>query len=302
MPMRSVSVEQYSLFLDSHDSVKIAGRQIRLSKDWHIDYLEPTEFVPKESTVWSFPDRGYWATHRGDYPGNWSPYVVRNLLEKYSRVGDRICDPMVGSGTTLIECKLLHRSGLGADINPDATMICMNRLDFSSPLCERDGAPIQVYVGDARNLDAIVDGTIDLLLIHPPYSTILRYSQPQISGDISFMENDEYLIAIRQVASECYRILKPGKICAVLIGDTRFRRHYVPISVAVLHEFLSSGFIMKEDIIKIQHNVSSERTRWPGSYDFYKIAHEHIFIFRKSWPDEDASRLKNSKNWWMGGA
>ena len=30
---------------------------------------EPDNFVLQEDSVWSFPDRGEWATHKGDYRG-----------------------------------------------------------------------------------------------------------------------------------------------------------------------------------------------------------------------------------------
>ena len=45
--------------------------------------------------------------------------------------------------------------------------------------------------------------------------------------------------------------------------------------------FLEMGFILKEDIIKTQHNCSSTRY-WNGNAkDFYLIMHEHLFVFRK---------------------
>ena len=54
-----------------------------------------------------FKDRGDWATHSGKYRGNWSPYVPRNLILRYSKPGDWILDQFMGSGTTLVEAKLL---------------------------------------------------------------------------------------------------------------------------------------------------------------------------------------------------
>ena len=32
------------------------------------------------TTVWAFPRRGDWATHKSDWRGNWSPEVARNLI------------------------------------------------------------------------------------------------------------------------------------------------------------------------------------------------------------------------------
>jgi hypothetical protein len=35
--------------------------------------------------MWSFRDRGNWATHSGRFRGNWSPYVPRNIIMRYSK-------------------------------------------------------------------------------------------------------------------------------------------------------------------------------------------------------------------------
>ena len=46
--------------------------------------LQPVKFELEPTTIWSFPDRGNWATHSGNYRGNWSPYIPRNLMFRYS--------------------------------------------------------------------------------------------------------------------------------------------------------------------------------------------------------------------------
>jgi hypothetical protein len=75
--------------------------------------IAPSTFTPETTTVWSFPDRGYWATHIGNYRGNWSPYIPRNLILRYTAPGDLVLDQMAGSGTTVVECKLLGRRAVG---------------------------------------------------------------------------------------------------------------------------------------------------------------------------------------------
>lgn len=40
------------------------------------------------TTVWSFPERGKWATHQSDYRGNFAPQVARNIILAYSQEGD----------------------------------------------------------------------------------------------------------------------------------------------------------------------------------------------------------------------
>ncbi len=276
--MREVNVESYRHFLDSHDSVVIGKERVKLEKGWKIDKYEPDDFVPERTTVWSFPDRGRWATHKGNYRGNWSPYVPRNLILRYTEKGDTVLDQMMGGGTTLVEAKLLDRDAIGVDINSDAAMVAMNRLDFPY---ESD-SKIRVYVGDARNLNAIPNESVDLIATHPPYANIIKYTKKKTTGDISTLPYEKYLRAMKRIADESYRVLKGGKHCAILIGDTRKHKHYVPISHNILRIFLRAGFILRENIIKLQWNTKTTREKWNGkNYDFYLIGHEHIFVFRK---------------------
>jgi hypothetical protein len=92
--------------------------------------LQPNNFKLEQTTVWSFPNRGSWATHSGKYRGNWSPYVPRNLILRYSNPGDWVLDQFMGSGTTLVEAKLLNRNAVGVDINPQSVSISETNLQF----------------------------------------------------------------------------------------------------------------------------------------------------------------------------
>ena len=291
----------YRDFLNKNDAVKIGDCTVRLRKQQRACRFEPENYLPEEWTIWSFPERGSWATHTGDYPGNWSPFVPRNLLDRYTRANETVCDPMAGSGTTLVECKLLGRNAIGVDINLEACMIAMNRLDFDfeSDRSRVEGSTVEVYCGDARNLDAVSDEKVELVTLHPPYAGLIRYSKEGTSGDLSHLGIKEFVHEIRTVAEECFRILKQGRYCAVLIGDTRIRGHYVPLNVGVLSAFLTAGFVLKEDIIKVQHQTRSAREQWAdGLYDFYKIAHEHLYVLRKPASGERVADFEHSLRWW----
>jgi len=73
---------------------------------------KPDDFILEDTTIWSFNQRGNWATHKGDYRGNCSPQIPRNLILKYTKEGDIVLDTFCGSGTTMIETKLLNRKGV----------------------------------------------------------------------------------------------------------------------------------------------------------------------------------------------
>ncbi len=301
MGMRLITEEDYRTFLSGKRHVTIDNVDVEIGKPWRIKEFGPSkDYAPEEFTVWSFPSRGDWATHSGNYRGNWSPYIPRNLIEKYSKPGEAVLDQMCGSGTTLVESKLLGRDAIGVDVNPDAIMVAQDRLSFDySTLDSRHRSNIRTYVGDARNLDLIEDESIELVATHPPYAGIISYSGKRIVEDLSRLKLPAYIDAMRKVAAESYRVLKGDRYCGVLIGDTRKGRHYIPISLGVLQAFLSVGFILKEDIIKLQHKTMQTRQKWRGhSYDFYKIAHEHLYVFRKPSRDEKTTPLKYSKKWW----
>ena len=239
---------------------------------------EPEEFELEMNTVWSFPDRGKWATHDAKYRGNWSPYIPRNLLLRYSNEGDLILDQFAGGGTTLVEAKLLNRNVIGVDINNNALERCKEKCDFEY---ENTGK-VYFYEADARNLNFIPDESIDFICTHPPYANIIKYSE-DIENDLSHLEVKDFLIEMEKVASESYRVLKKDKFCAILMGDTRQKGHIIPMSFEVMKIFEKVGFKTKEIIIKEQHNCKATGFWKTNSvkYNFLLIAHEYLFIFKK---------------------
>lgn len=238
----------------------------------------PDNFELQMNTVWSFPDRGKWATHDSKYRGNWSPYVPRNIILRYSKERDLVLDQFVGGGTTLIESKLLNRDAIGVDINPESVALTKQKCNFEY---ESD-SNIKVVNGDARNLDFILENSIDLICTHPPYSNIINYSD-NIKDDLSLLNYTDFLREMNKVAIESYRVLKKNKFCAILMGDTRKNGHIVPLSFEVMKIYESAGFKLKEIVIKEQHNCKTTGFWKTNSikYNFLLIAHEYLFIFHK---------------------
>jgi hypothetical protein len=83
--MREVPVEEYLDFVSKHKAIVIEDQVISLDPI-EVERLEPLpeELTDVSTTVWSFPERGSWATHRGDYRGNWAPQIPRALILKYT--------------------------------------------------------------------------------------------------------------------------------------------------------------------------------------------------------------------------
>lgn len=246
----------------------------------------PRDFHAEATTVWSFKQRGDWATHNGRYRGNWSPYIPRNVILKYSQPGDIVLDYFVGGGTTAVEAKLLGRRCIARDINPGAIGITLENLRFVPPRSCLDNLS-QIYepdvsIGDARDLSDISDNSIDLICAHPPYAGIIKYST-KIPGDLSSLPVREFLVEMGTVARESLRVLKPGGKCAILIGDARKEKHVVPIGFQTIRVFLDAGFSLRELVIKRQHNCKTTGFWYARSvqHNFLLLAHEYLPIFEK---------------------
>ena len=57
------------------------------------------------------------------YPAKFFPELPRFIIQRYSRPGDLILDPFMGSGTTNLEALLLERPSVGVDIDPFSRML-----------------------------------------------------------------------------------------------------------------------------------------------------------------------------------
>ena len=242
----------------------------------------PKNFTLENTTLWGFKNRGNWVTHDGRYRGNWSPYIPRNVILRYTSPGDVVLDFFVGSGTTAIEAKLLGRRCIAIDINPACVKLTLENLNFKPPVLYTNIYEPEVKVGDARDLSSIPDNSIDLICAHPPYAGIIKYST-NIEGDLSNLNIEDFLKEMEKVASESYRVLKPGKKCVILIGDARKNKYVVPIGFRVIDIFLKAGFRLKELVIKRQYNCKTTGFWYTKSlkYNFLLLAHEYLPIFEK---------------------
>ncbi|MET3728193.1 DNA modification methylase [Fictibacillus halophilus] len=68
------------------------------------------------------------------YPSKFIPQIPRWAIEEYSKVGDLVLDPFLGSGTTAIESLLYNRHAVGFDVNPVARLIAKVKTTPIDPL------------------------------------------------------------------------------------------------------------------------------------------------------------------------
>lgn len=213
------------------------------------------------------------------------------MILKYSKEGETVLDYFCGAGTTAVEAKLLGRKCIAFDINDVAIELAKKNMAFDLDVnsLNKAGGPVpkqlyepKLFVGDARDLSFLEDNSIDLICAHPPYANIIQYTRGK-EGDLSFLEVDPFLQEMGKVAGESYRVLKPGRQCAILFGDTRQKKHVVPIAFKLINVYLNAGFRLKELVIKRQHHCKTTGFWYANSikYNFLLLAHEYLPIFEK---------------------
>jgi DNA modification methylase len=238
-------------------------------------FKQPKPMI-QTTTLWDFPSQHYGDNEQGDgeYAGVTPSYVIWNLLQRYTKPGASVLDPMCGSGTTLDVCKDLDRSGAGFDISP-------TRAD--------------VVKADARRLP-VKDATVDFVFVDPPYGTHIKYSGDQACIGELDQRGPDYYAAMEKVFAEIYRVLKDGGYAAVYIQDSFAKgKDFAPLGFEL---FLRMSVLMQPvDIVCVtRHNKKLKRNHWHTSAiegNFFLRGFNYLFIFRKN-VRKDSERLSHA--------
>lgn len=241
------------------------------------------------TTLWEYPSQHYdqYAEDPGgkrtlvsamqgdrEYAGATPSWIVWQLLQRYTREGDTVVDPMCGSGTTLDVCNDLKRAGIGFDLQP-------RRPDIKK--------------ADARKLPLPAESA-DFVFVDPPYSTHINYSDdPTCIGKLDAAGADggrAYFQAMTRVIAEIDRILRPKRYMALYVSDS-WRKRAPGDPGSGTGAFMPIGFelfaILRErfkpvDIIAVaRHNAKltqGNRSKAAEEGNYFDRGFNYLFIMK----------------------
>ena len=240
-------------------------------------------------SLWLMDKRDRSGVHNAGYWGNFVPQIPQQLLSRYTKAGEWVLDPFMGSGTTLIECQRLGRHGLGIDLQSVMT-------ERARELVEAEDNPAQVklrfQVGDSRTIDyselLAREGVagVQFVMLHPPYHDIIRFSQDErcLSNSASV---DDFLHGFGEVTQNALKVLDKGRYLAIVIGDKYSDSEWVPLGFRCMQVVESLGCTLKSIVVKnFEATAGKRQTTELWRYralagGFYVFKHEYIFIMQK---------------------
>ncbi len=238
--------------------------------------------TPKLSTttLWYHPSAQYTDEPMGlrGYEGATPPWVVWNLLTRYTREDDLVVDPFCGGGTTLDVAQSLGRKSLGYDLNPVRP---------------------DIIRADARELPLAAE-RVDFLFMDPPYSTHIEYSEdPRCIGKLSAFD-DAYYAAMGDVFREAERVLRDRRYLALFVSDSWDKKHgFAPIATR-LGALLGQRFRPIDHIAVVRGNRDLEKPNYhkaAAEGNFFLRGFTHLLLFKKeraaSRPEAAATRARN---------
>jgi hypothetical protein len=248
-------------------------------------------------SLWIIHERDKSGAHSNSYHGNFVPQIPNQLIRRFSRPGDLVLDPFLGSGTTLIETQRLGRLGIGVELQEKVALGAINAIE--SELSLDDQGKQRVIVGDTNDPRTIIEiknsalnlgvDSSKLIILHPPYDDIIKFSDDprDLSNQV---DTATFIKKFGEIVRKLMPLLSSKGHLAIVIGDKYSGGEWIPLGFQLMSETkkVAPELILKSTIVK---NMAGNRGKlnqeqlWKYrslSGGFYIFKHEYIFLFKKS--------------------
>ena len=241
-------------------------------------------------SLWVLKKRDRSGEHKASYWGNFVPQIPNQLLRRYTKKGELVLDPFLGSGTTLIECKRLGRNGIGIELLENIAL--STRKIIEKEKADKKEIISEIINADSSELDykkelkRIGAKSIQFLIMHPPYWDIIKFSRKK--NDLSNAKTiDGFLKLFGKIVDKTYPLLDKERYFALVIGDKYSKGEWIPLGFYTMQEVLKRGYKLKSVIVKNFEETKgkiSQKELWRYralAGGFYIFKHEYIFLFQK---------------------
>ena len=110
------------------------------------------------------------------HPAKFPETMAREFIEFFTKQGEKVLDPMAGTGSTLVAALRAGRHSWGIELNPKYTQIARQMIDDERHALGKPGIDITatIFTGDAFHANKFDLPTVDYLFTSPPYWDMLH--------------------------------------------------------------------------------------------------------------------------------
>lgn len=236
---------------------------------------------------------------KAQHPATFAETDIEKLIRFFTKTGETVLDPFLGSGSALVAAEHCGRNGVGVEITHKWAEVARQRVHNERSMFAEYETSAEVIEADARvALASFPDEHFGFVVTSPPYWSMLnkpadhkvkhervskglptRYSEA--TSDLANLENyDEFLSALGLIFGECHRVLRSKRYIAVIVSDFRdkARFHLFHSDVARLLEQV--GFHLAGVTILVQDSKTLYPYGMPHAF-VSNIHHQYVIIARK---------------------
>ena len=276
--------------------------------------LSATEWAALSSSVWNDVSSTRSKKHL-DHGATYPEKLCDRLIFMYSRQGDTVLDPFLGTGTTLIAAIKNKRNGIGIELTDrfysvaqDSITSFVNSTQLNIFEDKDQFGEYSLFKGDCSEvLKNIESETVQLTVTSPPYADLIHkvvedrkkthknsrfvsennattnlYSDDE--RDLGNMPMEQYLERVEDIMKELYRVTKHGGYNAWVVKDFRDTKKgipYVDLHSKIAKAGENNGF-KYHDLIIWDQNAHRKLVLLGYPSTFYvNQNHSYIVVMRK---------------------
>jgi len=235
------------------------------------------------------------------HPAKYPEELVSDFVQFFTKPGEIVLDPMLGTGSTLVACAECGRSGIGIELQDKYAKIAKERINnivSQSRLSFGDGININFKIirGNSKKIPEMGLPQIDYAITSPPYWDMLKekgfetQKQREEDGlDIYYSDDEEDVGNIQDYEKfvdelvDIYRgvadILKPKGYMTIVVKNVKKGGTIYPLAWDLskkLNEFIK----LKDEKIWCQDDVNLAPYGYKNAW-VSNTSHQYCLNFRK---------------------
>ena len=208
--------------------------------------------------------------------------LIDRIVNIYSKEEDKVLDPFMGSGTTVISAIRNNRFCYGFEIDYKVHKIASDNIENSLNLLVNGGYSIR-NVDCVQGLNSIEDETIQLTITSPSIPSN-KYAD-DYEGEFDKLPYDPYMERMSYVMNELYRVTKVGGYVAFVVTDYRnikYDEPYVELHSDIARVGKNAGFLYQDCIIYDHNDQRGLLSQGYPKIFYANLNHTYIVILRKT--------------------